>query len=151
MKTIIKKTLSLALLSIFIFASCDNDDGNAPNANSCSFQGLSVEDSNNNTIILISDADLKTEYFPNNNGPGIAAIEIFDSTFTGGLTTITTRALTVGAVDSNPGIVIQNVRYFGTVTNQRIDGFSVGDELRFDVIINGLGEAELCVKIDTVN
>jgi hypothetical protein len=141
--------IKIYLCLLVLLAGCDNDDNNAPNANICNFQGLSVEDINGNTIVLISDTDLRTDFFPNNNGPGMAAVEIFDSTFNGGLTFIVTDALSVGSVDTSPSITIQGVSYTGTVTNQRT-GSLVGDELRFDVIINGLGEAELCVKIDIV-
>lgn len=143
------KKIFILCVSILLSFSCDNDDnGNAPNENSCTFQGATIEDLNNNTQTLIPESDLQTDYFTNNDGPGQPAVEVFDTTVPGN-TFVVTRALTVGAVDSNPEIRINNVDYTGTVTCQRT-GSIVGDELRFDLIINGLGEAELCVIIDNV-
>lgn len=134
--------------SLFIF-SCNNDDnGNAPNENVCNYEGASIEDQNNNTQILIPESSLTTDYFPNNDGPGMPAVEVFDNSAPGD-TFVVTRALTVGDMDTSPEIRINNIDYTGTVTCQRT-GSAVGDELRFDLVINGLGEAELCVVIDEV-
>lgn len=147
MKTI-KKTLVVALLLAISF-SCDNDDGNAPNENDCNFEGATF-DWSNNTFTSYPETDLKAELFPNNDGPGQPAIEIWDTTNPGN-TFIVTRALTVGAIDTNPEIRIEGTDYTGVVTCQRIDGLAVGDEIRYDIVINGNAEAEFCGDIDEVN
>lgn len=141
------KHLCLAFLLIVTF-SCDNDDGNAPNTNGCAFAGLTVVDSGGNIVAIFDEANLQTDYFPNNDGPNMAAVEVFETTNPGD-NFIVTRALTVGAIDTNPEIRINNVDYTGTITCQ-LAGSAVGQELRFDIIVTGLGEAELCVIIDNV-
>lgn len=146
MKQILKIVL-LLLLSI-TFYNCDNDDGNAPNTNVCNYQGVTVEDSNGNVLTQIAESDLQTDYFPNNDGPGLAAVEVWDTTAPGD-TFIVTRALTVGDIDTTPEIRINNIDYTGTVTCQRANN-QVGQELRFDVIVDTLGEGEVCVIIDNV-
>ncbi len=151
MKTI-KNILPIAfavVIMLFIGTSCDNDSNPAPNDTVCNYQGLTFDDNANNVHTLIPEADLQTDYFPNNDGPGLAAVEVWDTT-NPGATFIVTRALTVGAVDNNPEIKINNVNYTGVVTCQRA-GSLVGEELRFDVVITGGAEAELCVIIDSVN
>ncbi len=142
------KLLCLVFLLITSF-SCDNDDGTAPNTNGCAFAGLTIVDSGGTILGIFAEANLQTDYFPNNDGPGAPAVEVFETTNPGD-NFIVTRALTVGAVDTNPEIRINNVDYTGTVTCQ-LAGSAVGEELRFDIIINGLGEAELCVIIDNVS
>lgn len=144
MKTIIK----LIFLTLFFLAlyNCDNDDGNAPNINGCSFQGLTALIGSNQT--LIAESNLQTDYFPNNDGPGLPAVEIFETT-NPGQNFIVTRALTVGAIDNNPQITINNISYTGVVTCQ-IAGSAIGDELRLDIVLTGGGEAEFCVIIDSV-
>lgn len=144
---IILKTILLLLATITLF-NCDNDDGSTPNDTFCSFSGLTVEDNNGNISTQIPEANLQTDYFPNNDGPGLAAVEVWDTTNPGD-TFIVTRALTIGAVDNAPEIKINNVDYTGVVTCQRASTV-VGGELRFDVVVTGLGEAELCVIIDNV-
>lgn len=141
------KILLLALI-VSVFFSCDNDDGNADNQNACNFEGATFEWSNN-TFTTYPEADLKAELFLNNFGVGIPGIEIWDTTNAGN-TFIVTRALTAGAVDNNPEIRIEGVDYTGVVTCQRITGMTVGDEIRYDIVINGTAEAEFCGDIDTV-
>jgi len=143
------KTTLLAISLLFV-VGCDNDDGDAPNENECNFEGLTFEWTNNTSNTLYSEADLETEYYPNNWGPGIAGIEIWDTTNPGG-TFVVTDALTVGAVDTNPEIRIEGINYTGIVTCQRITGLAVGDEVRYDIVIDGQAEAEFCGDIDTVN
>lgn len=147
----LKKTIYyIAILTIiFSFTSCDNDDGNAENEDTCNFEGFTFEWSDN-TNTAYPESDLKAQLFPNNDGPGNPAIEIYDTTDPGN-TFVVTRALTVGAVDTNPEIRIEGTNYTGTVTCQRITGSSVGDEIRYDIVINGQAEAEFCGDIDEVS
>ena len=144
MKTIFKTILLLAVA--FSLFNCDNDDGNAPNQNVCTYQGLTALIGSTQT--LIPESDLQTDYFPNNDGPGQPAVEVWYTTDPGN-TFIVTRALTVGAVDTNPEIRINDVDYTGTITCQRA-GNALGDELRFDIVLSGGSEGELCVIIDNV-
>lgn len=143
-----KTTLKFLFLLTFmlILFNCDNDDNTAPNLNVCNYQGLTANISGTQT--LIPEANLTTDYFPNNDGPGMAAVEVFDNTNPGD-TFVVTRALTVGAVDNNPEIRIGNIDYTGVVTCQRT-GAVVGEELRFDIVLSNGEEAELCVLIDSV-
>ena len=143
------KYLVLVVFALSIF-NCDNDDGDpvtSPNEDVCNYQGLTALI--NNTHTLIPEAELQTDFFPNNDGPGIPAVEVFYTTNPGS-TFIVTRAVTLGAVDSNPGIKIDDVDYSGVITCQRA-GSAVGDELRFDILLDNGSEAELCVIIDDVN
>jgi hypothetical protein len=142
------KILVLMTLTMLNF-SCDNDSNPSPNDNQCNYQGLTYNDANGNIITQIPESDLKTEYYPNNDGPGQAAVEVWDTTNPGN-TFIVTRALTVGAVDNNPEIKINGTNLTGTITCQRA-GSAVGDDLRFDIVLTSGAEAELCVVIDTVN
>jgi len=144
MKTFFKTALLLVLtLSLY---NCDNDDGNAPNTNGCTYQGLTANISG--TVTLIPESELQTDYFPNNDGPGIPAVEVYETTNPGD-NFIVTRALTVGAIDSNPQIVINNQSHTGVVTCQ-LAGSAVGEELRFDIVLSSGEEVELCVIIDNV-
>lgn len=142
MRTSLKLIL---VITLFLF-NCDNDDGNAPNINICNYQGLSA--SINGTLTLIPEGQLQTDYFPNNDGANMAAVEVFETTNPGD-TFVVTRALTVGAIDNNPEIRIGNIDYTGIVTCQRA-GTLVGEELRFDIVLSTGEEAELCVIIDNV-
>lgn len=146
MKSILKIIL-LLVVAVTLF-NCDNDDNDAPNTNVCNYQGVTIEDANGNVYTQIAASDLQTDYFHNNDGPGLAAVEVWDTTVPG-QTFIVTRALTVGAVDTNPEIRINNIDYSGTITCQRA-GSLVGEELRLDVVVNSLGEGEVCVTIDYV-
>jgi len=151
MKTITKNSAVILffMISLLLIGSgCDNDNSSSPNDNQCNYQGLTYVDNNGNINTQIPESDLQTDYFPNNDGPGQPAVEVWDTTNPGN-TFIVTRALTVGAVDNNPEIKINGVNLTGTVTCQRA-GNAVGDELRFDVVV-GSGEVELCVIIDNVN
>jgi len=140
--------LLLVLALLLTLYNCDNDDGNAPNQNTCVFQGLTYEDANQVVQTQIPENQLQTNYFPNNDGPGLAAVEVFETT-NPGANFIVTRALIVGAIDNNPQIVINNVSYTGVVTCQLANN-TVGNELRFDIVLTIGGEAELCVIIDNV-
>lgn len=136
------------LLSLVILSSCDNDDNGNANANACTFEGATILDLNDNTQTLIPESSLKTDFFPNNDGPGMPAIEVFDTTNLG-QTFVVTRAVNTGEMDSNPEIRYLGTDYTGVVTCQR-GGSAVGDELLLDVVINGVFEMELCVTIDEV-
>jgi len=141
MKTILK---TIALLLVITITSCDNDSNPSPNDTQCNYEGLSFLDTNNNTQTLIPAADLTTDFFPNNGGPGIAAVEIY-----GGnpFVVFTTNAVTVGATETI-NLLVNGTTYSVTVTCQRA-GTLVGDEFRFDVTANNV-EAEYCVVIDNV-
>ena len=144
MKSILKSILLLAItLTLF---NCDNDDGNAPNISVCSYEGLTAEIQG--TLTLIPASDLVTDYFPNNYGPGVGAYEVNQISNMGG-TFVVTRAVTNGAVDSNPEIRINDTNYSGVVTCQRA-GSAVGDEIRLDIVLASGEEVELCVVIDYV-
>jgi hypothetical protein len=140
----------LILSIIFLFNSCDNDDNNNPNLNQCNFAGLTVEDSSGNISTQIAEANLRTDYFPNNGGPGIPGVEVFETTNPGNIW-ITTDATTLGAIDTMATIGLSGTNYACTVTCQRA-GTMVGEEFRFDIVIPSLNnsEAELCVIIDIV-
>jgi hypothetical protein len=141
MKTI--KILVLALITITLCVSCDNDSSPSPNDVACNYQGLTFLDTSNNTQTLLPEADLTTEYYPNSsNGP---EVEIYGGT---PFVVFTTTAVTVGATEST-SIIINGTTYPITVTCQRA-GTLVGDEFRFDLTANNV-EAEYCVVIDTVN
>ncbi|MCF6168938.1 hypothetical protein [Lutibacter sp.] len=143
MKTIFKiATILVITISLF---SCDNDNNPSPNDTQCNYQGLTFLDTSNNTQTLIPEADLTTDFFPNNGGPGIPAVEIY-----GGnpFVVFTTNAVTVGATE-NINIIINGTTYPVTVTCQRA-GTQVGEEFRYDVTANNV-EAEYCVVIDSVN
>ncbi|TYB79714.1 hypothetical protein [Bizionia myxarmorum] len=145
---IIMKTLIISVFSLVLF-NCDNDDGDpitSPNENVCGYQGLTALI--NTTHTLIPEAELQTDYFPNNYGPNQPAVEVFYTINPG--TFIVTRALTLGAMDSSPQIRINGTDYPGVITCQRA-GSAVGDELRFDILLTNGYEAELCVIIDDVN
>jgi len=143
------KTVSVFFLTITVF-SCNNDDPNnpAPNVNVCNYQGLTFDDNANNVHTVIPETDLTTDFFPNNSGPGIAAVEIYE-TSNGGNQNIVTSAVTLNAVDTNAILTVNGTSYTVTVTCQRA-GSAVGDELRLDVTTSGV-EAEYCVVIDSVN
>lgn len=144
---------SIQLLSFIfcslLFCSCDNDDGNATNQNACNYQGLSYVDSSNNNQTLIPEADLTTDFFPNNGGPGIPAVEIFNSGSSTGFSFFTTSAVTLNATGAGT-IGIGGTNYACVVTCQ-LAGTNVGDDFRFDISIPNVGEAEFCVIIDSVN
>jgi len=129
-----------------LFLSCDNDDGMADNQNVCTFEGLTFFDGTTQT--LLPETDLQTEFFPNNGGPGIPAVEIFEITNPGNIWLIT-DVVTLNAV--GPGTLgINGTNYPVTVTCQRA-GTAVGEEFRFDVVtVTGGFEGELCVVIDNV-
>ncbi len=144
----LKNLLPIAFLFLgilFIGISCDNDNSPSPNDNQCNYQGLTYQDNNGNIITQIPDANLQTDYFTSASN-----IEIWDTTNPGD-TFIVTNAVTIGAIDNNPQIKINNVNLTGVVTCQRAVNNAVGDELRLDIVITGGAEAELCITIDTVN
>lgn len=145
MKSILKSILLLAItLTLF---NCDNDDDDAPNLDVCNYEGLTADIQG--TVTLIPEADLMTDFFPNNGGPGVAAVEVYETTNPGS-TFVVTSAVTDGAVDANAQIKIAGAFYTGVVTCQR-EGSAVGDELRLDIVLSSGEEAELCVVIDEVN
>ncbi len=147
MKIFLKKLpILLLLLSItLIGTSCDNDSTPSPNDNQCNYQGLTYVDANDNIITQIPEASLSTDYFSSGQN-----VEIWD-TANPGDTFIVTNAVTVGAIDNTPQIKINGTSLTGTITCQRVTGLTVGDELRYDIVITGGAEAELCVSIDSVN
>lgn len=143
MKKLLKTLLLFTVTCTLI--NCDNDNGNAANETACNYQGFTFLDTNDNTQTLIPETDLVTDFFPNNGGPGIAAVEIY-----GGnpFVVFTTNAVTVGATE-NINLIINGNTYPVTVTCQRA-GTLIGEEFRFDVTANNV-EAEYCVVIDSVN
>jgi len=142
-----KKLLKVCLLVAVTFTliNCNNDTPTTPNLTVCNYQGLTFLDTGNNTQTLIPETDLTTDFFPNNGGPGIPAVEIYGGT---PFVVFTTNAVTVGATE-NINLIVNGNTYPVTVTCQRA-GTLVGDEFRFDVAANNV-EAEYCVIIDSVN
>lgn len=138
--------LPILLLMCLVLYSCDNDDGMAENQNQCNYEGLTFFDGSTQT--LLTEAQLQTELFPNNNGPGIAAVEVYETTNPGNIF-LTTGAVTLNA--TGPGTLgINGTNYAVTVTCQRA-GATIGDEFRFDIVtVSGGFEGELCVLIDAV-
>jgi hypothetical protein len=130
------------LTIIFSFISCDNDDGNAPNQNTCNYQGFTFLDTNNNTNTLIAGSDLFTDFFnTSSNGP---EVEIYETNNPGNFNFTTT---VVNLNGTGTGILNYNGNtYTVNVTCQRT-GNAIGQEMRFDLTASGL-EAELCVIID---
>ena len=140
------KHLILLILSIFII-SCDNDDSNASNQNICVYDGLTYLDNNQTNEVLIPSTNLTTEYYPNSNGPGIPAIEIYKTddismVFTTNIVTLNATGVGSLIINNGPPVTVN-------VACQRA-GTQVGDEFRFDLTASGL-EAEFCVTIDAVN
>jgi len=58
------KTLLILILAITFFNCSNDDDINNPpvNANGCNYQGLTFEDNANNTMTLIPESDLTTDF-----------------------------------------------------------------------------------------
>ena len=138
--------LPILLLIRLVFYGCDNDDGMADNQNQCNYQGLPFFD--RSTPTLLPKAPLQTELFPNNKGPGIAAVEVYETTNPENIF-LTRGTVTLNA--TGPGTLgINGTNYAVTLTCQRA-GTTVGDEFRFDVVrVSGGFEGELCVLIDAV-
>lgn len=145
LKSILRSSLLLAIT--LTLSNCDNDDGNAPNQNVCTFQGLTVLV--NGTQTLYPESDLSTEYLTAGfNGP---EVEVFLSSDPGffNFTTIVVNENDTGVSTINyDGTTYMNV----ATTCQRgvtdpLTGAVVGDEFRFDITANGL-EMELCVIVD---
>ena len=146
----LKNVLPIAFLFLsilFIGTSCDNDSTPTPNDNQCNYQGFTFVDPANNIYTAFQDSDLSTEFFPNNGGPGIPAIEIYE-TSNGGQNHFVTDVVTLNATGSGT-VTINGIDYPVTVTCQRA-GTAVGDEFRFDIVGTGGVEAEYCGVIDTV-
>lgn len=137
----------LLLTFIISVISCDNDNGNAPNENLCTYEGLTYEDISDNTEILIPESDLQTEYFPNNGGTGVPGVEIYEINDPGNIWFLT-DAVTLYATGTGT-IGIGGNTYTCTVTCQRT-GTQIGDEMRFDVVLQNGNEVEFCVNIDNV-
>ncbi|HLV39150.1 hypothetical protein [Xanthomarina sp.] len=146
MKTTMK-SLILLVFALTLF-NCDNDDDHAVNVDVCNYEGLTILDTNGATHTLLPEAQLQTEFFPNNGGPGVAAVEIYETSNPGDMWFLT-EVVTLNGTGSGT-IGIGGTNYPCTVTCQRA-GTAVGDEFRFDVVIPGVGEAEFCVIIDSVN
>ncbi|MDO6600225.1 hypothetical protein [Tenacibaculum sp. 1_MG-2023] len=145
MKTILKLTLLFTFfLTLF---NCDNDNGNAPNQNICNYEGLTFLDSSNNTQTILPETQLQTDFFPNNGGPGIAAVEIYETSNPGNIWFITDVVTLNGTGTGTLGI--GNTNYTVNVTCQRA-GTMIGEEFRFDIVTTNGSEGELCVVIDNV-
>lgn len=143
------KQIVLILAILFITISCDNDADPSPNDDQCNYQGLTFNDTNNNTQTLIPEDELSTGFYPNGLGAGVGQVEI-NKTDDMPNYFLTTKAVTLNAVDTSGTLRIAGVDYTVTVTCQRA-GTAVGDEFRFDVVDNANNaEAEFCVIIDSV-
>ncbi|GAK98700.1 hypothetical protein JCM19314_2731 [Nonlabens ulvanivorans] len=92
---------SLLFFMSILFLSCDNDDGMADNQNQCNYEGLTFDDGSTQT--LIPEAQLQTELFPNNGGPGVAAVEVYETSNPGNIWLLT-DAVTLNAV--GPGTLV---------------------------------------------
>lgn len=130
------------LIIIFSFISCNNDDGNAQNQNTCNYQGFTFLDTNNNTTTLITESELFTDFFnTSSNGP---EVEIYGMNNPGNFNFTTTvvnlNGIGTGALNYNGNTYIVNVTCHRT-------GNAIGQEIRFNLTASGL-EAELCVIID---
>ncbi len=149
MKTL--KTILLVILTITLFASCDNDDGNDPNENQCDYQGLTFVDTSDNTQILIPEASLNTQFFPNaSNGPfGVSGVEIAGTAPNGDFIFFTTDAITVGAIGTVGEYYVNSILQNGPVVTCQRAGTTVGEEFRYDLSYGSI-ESEFCVIIDEV-
>lgn len=140
-----KKTIHLVglfLMTSLCFISCDNDDGNASNQNSCNYEGFTFLDTNNNTTTLIPESDLFTDFFnTSSNGPEVEIYEVSDP----GNFNFTTTVVALNATGT--GVL----NYNGTTYNVNVicqrTGNAIGNEMRFDLTASGL-EVEFCVTID---
>lgn len=142
LNSLLRRSLYLTLM--FFLLACDNDDGNAANQNQCTYQGFSYLDTNNNTTILIPEADLYTDFFiSSSNGP---EVEIYKTAQPGSFYFLTT---TVGLNATGTGSLSLNGNVYNVNVVCQRTGNTVGDEMRFDLTANGL-EAEFCVIIDRV-
>jgi len=149
MKTIQKLLLVLLLITFF---SCDNDDGNAPNENVCTYEGLTFEDINNNTQTFIPEADLTLEYFTaTSNGP---EVEVYETANPGNFN-FTTIAVIENTSDTNTVNYNGNTYNNAAITCQRglasgnTAGANVGDEFRWDIVVNSV-EFEICMVVTSV-
>lgn len=151
MKTILKTTISIVLI-ITLLISCDNDSSPSPNDTQCNYQGLSYLDTSNNTQILIPEANLNTQFFPNaNNGPyGNPGVEIAGTAPNGDFVFFVTNVITENTTGVVRDFTINGEQIQGitSVTCQRA-GTLVGEEFRYDITISGF-ETEFCVIIDEV-
>lgn len=143
------KVLKYLIVAIVLFTSCNNDDNNATNQNTCNYQGFSYLDNSNSNQTLIPESELNTQFFPNaSNGPyGAPGIEIASYS---GSTALFFTTNVIELNDSGIGrITIDNGNEeIVTVTCQRA-GTAVGDEVRLDVVYGSI-EVEFCVIIDEV-
>ena len=151
----LKNLLPIAFLFLsflFIITSCDNDSSPSPNDNQCNYQGFSYLDTSNNTQILIPEANLNTQFFPNtNNGPyGAPGVEIAGTAPNGDFVFFSTNVITEGSSGTANEFRINGEQIPGNivVTCQRA-GTAIGDEFRYDIQISGY-ETEFCVIIDEV-
>ncbi|MCF6168276.1 hypothetical protein [Lutibacter sp.] len=111
---------------------------------SCDYQGLTFLDTSTNTQTLIPEADLTTDFFPNNGGPGVGAVEIY-----GGnpFVIFTTNAVTAGATETI-NMTVNGTTYPVTVNCVRA-GTLVGEQFTYNITANNV-TAEYCVVIDSV-
>lgn len=144
---------SIQILTILVvallFTNCDNDDGNAPNETACNYKGFSYLDTSDNTQILVPEADIGTQFFPNaSNGPnGSPGFEIV-SNATPNAFFFTTDAIVLNQTGTGRLTLNNGQEQVVTVTNQRA-GTAVGEEVRLDVVLGSI-EVEFCVVIDEV-
>ena len=83
------------IASIFSFISCDNDDGNTPNQNTCECQGVTFFDNNDNKE-LIAESDLFTDFF--NTSGNEPEVEIYERNNPGNFNFTTTKVDVNGTV-----------------------------------------------------
>lgn len=135
-----------SLIALILLFGCDNDDGNAPNQNQCNFAGLTFTDNNNSTNTLLAEANLTTDFFPNQNGNGIGAMEVYETANPSNFWFMT-DVVTLNA-SGTATMGIGGTNYTVNVVCQRA-GNAVGEEFRYDITSGGI-EGELCIVIDNV-
>lgn len=75
----------LFLFTLLSVLSCNKDDDDPINEDQCTYEGLTFLDNSNNIQTLIPEAQLQTDFFPNNGGVGVPAVEIYESTNPGNI------------------------------------------------------------------
>ncbi len=114
----------------------------APEEQQCDYEGLTFNDTSNNTQTLISESDLTTDFFnTSSNGP---EVEIYKTANPSDMNFVTT-VVTEGATGTGT-LMINGTNYPVNVTCQKT-GNAVGDEMRFKLTATGI-DAKFCVIID---
>lgn len=155
MKTILKNTVALILFLvaiIFIGSSCGVDDPLPQQVDPCTQNGWFYQATLTDYEFLISDTDLRVQFFPNaSNGPyGNPGYEISGTNEEGVFFVFITGILIEGGTGVPLSLMSDDVEAEGTITVTCLEaGDAVGDRARYN--IEGPGyQIEICALIDQV-